>query len=998
MSVRQMDSLRYLGSIGMAVLAGPMLLVSSFGQASSEKANPTQTIVSNVDEVSVDLVVRDKKDRPVLDLKPGDIAVTDNGSPVKIASLRLVNSNSHSEHRLTLLFDRLDTAGARNARDIAAKIIKMVPDEGFSFCVMKTEGRLELFQEFTGDRGTLKSAVALASESGKPGQPNGSELPEKRLIAIAQTGTDEKGGSASAKERASAQVLLAALQESQRVVQDQHTRASLAGLLALSRTERTLPGRKTVLFFAQGLQADSSTAEMLRSIIGAANRAGVSIYAIDVNALTDEANHGLMAMTAIGGAMTARTLAPPSPQFSGSGTNLTPLPQPPPGLPKMADEQYTRYVTAAPGSPKVPLAELAEGTGGSYVGAGDSLNKPLRRMIEDMTTYYEASYASPVENYDGKFRPIAVNPVRGGLKIQSRAGYFAMPPNSGSALRPFEAPLMKILGETQLPSDVKFHARVVRLGDLPEGSENSLVVEIPMAELETRDDPNTNLYSSHVAVSVQIKNKEGAIIEHFGEDIPRHGTLEAKERGKSESVTMQRHFLAEPGQYILEAAVLDNFSGKAGAQRTEFEIQKRAPGPSLSDVTMVERLDPYPEEVDASEPLRYGNGRIVPGLSGRVAPGAKDISFFFLLHPDAELKDQPRLEMEVLHSNESIALVPLQLRKTSGPSTIPYLASIQSSALPGGDYEVIERLVQGEKTAESRLAFRIEGGELAKATGPANAIGTPTPVDKSEVTDSQLPSPSADSHNARRLVITSLPAGAVPAPSPEQAQTIVADARKRALEYGKSLPNFLCVEVTSRSINAGGKGNWKQRDSIAELLRYRDEQESRTTLEVNGKKSSITRGEMNSTWPLSVGEFGGMLNEVFQESSKADFQWKEAATLDNGTVQVFSYRVAKENATLSLSDGNHRIGVGFHGLVYIDSATSGVRRITLEADDLPRNFSMHAAEMTVDYGFSAIGTRDCLLPQRATVSVTRGHNDVELNEIAFRSYRRYAAQSRIVVN
>jgi hypothetical protein len=90
--------------------------------------------------------------------------------------------------------------------------------------------------------------------------------------------------------------------------------------------------------------------------------------------------------------------------------------------------------------------------------------------------------------------------------------------------------------------------------------------------------------------------------------------------------------------------------------------------------------------------------------------------------------------------------------------------------------------------------------------------------------------------------------------------------------------------------------------------------------------------------------------------------------------------------------------VGFHGLVYIDSATNGVRRITLEADDLPRNFSMHAASMTVDYGFAAIGARDCLLPQRATVSVTRGRNDIELNEIAFRNYRRYAAQTRIVVN
>jgi hypothetical protein len=71
--------------------------------------------------------------------------------------------------------------------------------------------------------------------------------------------------------------------------------------------------------------------------------------------------------------------------------------------------------------------------------------------------------------------------------------------------------------------------------------------------------------------------------------------------------------------------------------------------------------------------------------------------------------------------------------------------------------------------------------------------------------------------------------------------------------------------------------------------------------------------------------------------------------------------VARENATLDLSEGNNiQIGVGFHGLVYIDAATSGVRRITVEADGLPRDFSMHAATMTVDYDYVAIaGATTC---------------------------------------
>jgi len=294
------------------------------------------------------------------------------------------------------------------------------------------------------------------------------------------------------------------------------------------------------------------------------------------------------------------------------------------------------------------------------------------------------------------------------------------------------------------------------------------------------------------------------------------------------------------------------------------------------------------------------------------------------------------------------------------------------------------------------VAFRIEGAELASATAPApgNATSEP-PSDDAAVASSQLP--GNDGHAGRHLVITSLPDGTFAAPSPDQLEAIVAGARKRALDYTETLPNFICVEATSRSVDQSGNGNWKHRDSLAELLTYHNGQESRTTLQVNGKRSSLKRADLNSTWPISVGEFGALLKLVFSPSSKTVFQWKEAATLGDGTgtVQVLSYRVAHENATINLSEGNNSLGVGFHGLVYIDRATSGIRRLTVEADGLPRSFSMHAATMTVDYDYVAISARDYLLPVRSTVSLQRGRKQIELNEIGFRNYRRFASRTKI---
>ena len=175
----------------------------------------------------------------------------------------------------------------------------------------------------------------------------------------------------------------------------------------------------------------------------------------------------------------------------------------------------------------------------------------------------------------------------------------------------------------------------------------------------------------------QIKNKAGEVIEHFSEDVPRHGSLDYEaEAAQPELVTMQRHFTADPGQYTVEAAVLDRNSAcadKAGAQRQEFEIPGETAGPSLGDVTMVKRrLDPMPAEMESTEPMQYGKGKVVPSISGRVPHGAKQISFFFMVHPDPGSTEQPRaLEMEVLKSHEAIAQVPLHLAKTTGPASSP---------------------------------------------------------------------------------------------------------------------------------------------------------------------------------------------------------------------------------------------------------------------------------------------------------------------------------------
>jgi hypothetical protein len=180
------------------------------------------------------------------------------------------------------------------------------------------------------------------------------------------------------------------------------------------------------------------------------------------------------------------------------------------------------------------------------------------------------------------------------------------------------------------------------------------------------------------------------------------------------------------------------------------------------------------------------------------------------------------------------------------------------------------------------------------------------------------------------------------------------------------------------------------------LLKYREKSEARTVLEVDGKQPASADPEAIKG-PKSTGEFGGVLGAVFELSAKAEFKWKETDTLGNGTVQVFDYRVRKENSAFSVAGSNGlQPTVSFHGKAFIDTATRSVRRITLIADDLPKDIPTQASAITVDYDYVSINAHDYLMPISAEVSLIQGRHDAMLNTIAFRDYRRFGSNVKIL--
>jgi VWFA-related protein len=525
----------------------------------------------NVEEVSLDIVADYKNNKPVLGLKPEEIAITDDNSPVRLDSLRLVSGKQESDRLIMLVFDRAgsiaesgqqtDPLTAKNTRDAAAKILKMIPESG-TITVLDVEGRLRLQCGFTSDRSALTHAVITATQPDKSGGGGAANQAEKQHIAVLQTGNDSSGKPVSPGDRARDQALFSALGHSGRIAQDQHIRPSLAGLLALVEAMQQIPHRKTVIYFTsfQKTQIDSRARDAIKSIIGSANQAGVSIDVVDLNSFGRP-------VTQILGQNSGITL------FQAPETIANEAPKARESVEILDNGGTLAHVDAETND---DLRGLAEGTGGSYI-TEDRLQESLKRMIQDMTTYYEASYLPPIKEYDGKFHSIAVKSLRPGIKMRYQTGYLALPPRAvaGDSPQPFELPLKKILNESQLPGDLTFRAAILRMEDQPEGNVNTLAIEVPLSGLEIREDHSTNLYTAHLSIVANIKDKTGAVVEHFSADIPRRGALKDIEMTRFEAISMERTFIAAPGQYLLEAAILDQNSNKAGAQRMSFESPTR---------------------------------------------------------------------------------------------------------------------------------------------------------------------------------------------------------------------------------------------------------------------------------------------------------------------------------------------------------------------------------------------------------------------------------------
>jgi len=229
-----------------------------------------------------------------------------------------------------------------------------------------------------------------------------------------------------------------------------------------------------------------------------------------------------------------------------------------------------------------------------------------------------------------------------------------------------------------------------------------------------------------------------------------------------------------------------------------------------------------------------------------------------------------------------------------------------------------------------------------------------------------------------------------PKPLGEEQARVLETARKAALDYTRTLPDFICTEIIQRSSDATGKGKfWSAVDSLMVLLTYFDRQERYQLLEVNHAPPAGSYESL--TGATSQGEFGTMLRRIFEPACAAEFEWRGGADVRGRQVWAYAYRVLRAHSTLSLAYRNGgksaEMAAGYHGLVDIDPGSGTVLRLTMEADDI-RDFQVSFASTTLDYDYADVGGRSYLLPLKAETQMRTGEV-MTRNIVDFESYRKF---------
>ena len=458
---------------------------------------------------------------------------------------------------------------------------------------------------------------------------------------------------------------------------------AMDSLHELVRSEELLPGRKVVLYLADGLTFPINRRDAVDNLISYANRSGVSFYTIDTRGLNveDPMMQALTAQRRVGAESVAQAVDPMNGHLEDDDMQLT-----------------------AASSPQLAMRELAESTGGFAVTNTNEISLPMQHMMEDIRTHYEMAYAPTSTNYDGHFRKIEVKISRPKVTLQTRKGYYAVPELNGEPLQPFELLALNAMNTPRTSQEFTYQVSAMKFRPQPDSVEYELAFEVPLSGIKAIPDKKSGELRFRAAMVAFIHDSSGEIVRKVSRELERKISSADLAKQQSDRILYAEPVELQPGHYVIDTAVTDEQTGRTSSKRVSVFVD---PGKnlSLSSLGLVRRFEPLTGPRNLQSPFELDNGRVTPTLADSVAPGNPLSLYFVVYPPKSTTGDETKVTLELLRDGKEIARKPLDLSPPGPDGSIPMLVQLS----PGpGQCDVLVTAKQGTAIAESSLSVRIE--------------------------------------------------------------------------------------------------------------------------------------------------------------------------------------------------------------------------------------------------------------------------------------------------
>ena len=704
-------------------------------------AQESRSFTARTTAVLVDIVVRDKKGRPVTDLSAADVEVYEDGVRQKVDSFSRVSSGggiglglartspadtavitpasnaSKSEAALpasadsttALVFDHLSSDTLRLVQRAALDHLRMTNESGARVGVFATGPGIRVLQRFTTDRTLVRAAVERALPSGMAAEERTNErhdelLARRRELTAGSdaAGSVARGGAAQGtgsdpgqrdSELRLVQTELNMLRSFDNLNRDHRGYDTALALVAIVQTLSAFPGRKTIVFFSEGLPVSPTLSARFDDIIDVANRANVTAYAVDANGLRTKSTlaHMRKEIDAFAEERLAQVAA-------GNDRTERPL--------TMAFERVEDTLRL---DSRTGLARLAEETGGFLIEQSNDLSQAFRRIEEDNRFHYLLTYSPSNVTFDGKFRTIGVKVRRPGMQVFARKGYRALARPVGADTGSYDLAAVAMLDRTPLPNAFPVHASGFTFPDPARPGLTPVIVKVRTDALRLNAGPQRGAYFGQAVILVRLRDGRGEEVQRLSQQYILTGEAKDLDAAKNGEILFYREVDLPPGVYTMESIVFDAAARQGSARVATLTVPSAdAMALGMSSLILVNRIEDVSDApavpAPGRAPLYVGKTLLYPNLGEPIRKSLQtELPFYFALYgaPKGLVG-----HAQLLRNGEVLAETPLHLPDAPG-NRVQHLGRLPVGSLSAGTFELRIRVTDGTREASQSAFFTL---------------------------------------------------------------------------------------------------------------------------------------------------------------------------------------------------------------------------------------------------------------------------------------------------